>query len=145
MTNMYQLTGQVPLHEHQLKSTGHCIRMPAEERSNDVTHSEIWWESSRSQRDKKDVSEQIWVELTFLSYLRRKKLRTYLLSPYDDDEVNSTLNNKAKTCLHIVSKWIVIYFLIISLILHSTMNKLFYKIVSYKVLFIGRSTIFWLI
>ena len=32
--SLYQLTGQVPLHERQLKFTGHCIRMPTDEPTN---------------------------------------------------------------------------------------------------------------
>ena len=44
--SMYQLTGQEPIRERQLKFTGHCIRMPKDEPANQFVIYESMIESS---------------------------------------------------------------------------------------------------
>ena len=58
----------------------------------------IWWEISRSRKDKKDGGEQIWVEPIFCCVLE-KSLKTDLLSSYHDDDGE----RRSRNCL----KWFI--------------------------------------
>ena len=88
---IYHLICHMLLRERQLKFTGHCIRMPTDERAN---HFVIYESKTRSSLRPgaprttylHKISSHIIYGTNFLSCLRRKNLYTDHFSPNDDDD-----------------------------------------------------------
>ena len=94
---LYQRVNQVPIREmireRQLKFTGHWICMPTDEPINRFVLYE-----SKVRRSLRPGAQTRWKNLrgtNILSCLRRKSLRTFLLSSNDDDDDDKdTLSSK---------------------------------------------------